>query len=233
MRLIAGCTLAIAFVLWVPSTSFAAPTAEDRITKAAQYVQSQDYKKAVKEYEAAVAAEPMNAKAHLLLGLALANVGDLDRAKAETLASVKIEPSAAGYSNLGLIHANRGELPEANEAFEKSLALNNKSYRTWYQYGQIQNSTGKFDKAIEAYLKATQLNSRFSEAYLGLGSAYYWSGKRDEALKQADSLDKIEKSKAEALREWISKMDAKKNAAAPPAAAAPVAPSPSEPAGKA
>lgn len=192
---------------------------EDHMLSGSKFARDKKYQEAVREYETAVSLDPKNADANLLLGLTLANTGDLERAVQYSLAAVQIKPSYSGYYNLGLIYANQGKYDLAVSAYENAVKLNPKSYQAWHQLGLVYAAALKFDKAIEAYTHVVELNPQFAPAYQGLGSAYYWAGDAPSASKQVEKLKELKLAgKAEELDRWIKDKEAKKAKAAPKAA---------------
>ena len=213
----------VSAVLLTVSVPCFAGKAEDLMLKGARYVAEKDYGKALKAYQDAVAANPNNANANLLLGLAYANTADLSKAVQYTQASLKLAPGYHGYYNLGIIYANIQELDKSAEAFREALKQNNQSYQAWYQLGQVYHAKGDFNAALESYGRAVKFNPNFSDAYLGLGSAFYWSGNIDSAREQVQRLKAIkETTKAQALEEWIINKEAKKSGAPQPQPSAPM-----------
>ncbi len=188
---------------------------EDHIMSGNKFVQDKKYQEAVREYETAVKIDPKNATANLLLGLALANTQDLDRAAQYSTISVQLSPTYAGYYNLGLIYANQGKFDLAVEAYEKAVQLNDKSYQAWHQLGLVYSAALKFDKAIVAYNKVIELNPKFPAAYQGLGSSYFWSGDTPTAYAQVEKLKELKLvGKAEELERWIQDKELKKKKSA-------------------
>ncbi len=198
---------------------------EDHLLSGSQFAKEKKYKEAAREYETAVKIDPQNADANLLLGLTLANTGDLDGALKYSQASVAIKPSYSGYYNLGLIHANQGHFDLAIEAYRKAVELNDKSYQAWHQLGLVYSAALQFDKAVEAFTKVVSINPKFGLAYQGLGSAYFWSGDTAAAYGQVAKLRELELgAKADELERWLKDKEAKKNKSAQKAAKASPAP---------
>ena len=184
---------------------------EDHLLSGSKFAGEKNYKEAAREYENAVRIDPQNPDANLLLGLTLANTGDLDNAVRYSLASVQLKPSYSGYYNLGLIYANQGKYDLAVDAYEHAVVLNGKSYQAWHQLGLVYSTSLKFDKAVEAYNKVVELNPNFASAYQGLGSAYFWSGNTEAAYAQVAKLKELKLGgKAEELERWIKDKEAKK-----------------------
>ncbi len=211
------CFFAVFSLLWLSLGSSFVDAADisDHIQSGNKFAQDKKYQEAVREYETAVRLDPKNADANLLLGLTLANTGDLERAVQYSAAAVQLKPTYAGYYNLGLIYANQGKFDQAVEAYEKAVQLNPKSYQTWYQLGLVYAAALKFDKAIEAYQKVLELNPKFPAAYQGLGGAYFWSGNTEAAYEQVAKLKELKMtSKAQELEHWIKDKEAKKKKSA-------------------
>src|SRR3989344_215711 len=156
--------------------------------KAKQYVDKREYEKAAKEYLKILAANPNDQKTNLALGLLYSTLGKTEEAIRYSQAALSLQPSYAGYHNLGLIYANQRDFPKAIDAYERALKMNPASYRDWYQLGLVYSSDLKFDDAVKSYERALEVNPRFTDAALGLGSAYYWSGNVAKAREQVDAL---------------------------------------------
>ena len=185
---------------------------ENAITRANKFVNAKNYEGAIKEYKKAIALKPNDPKANLLLGLTYANTGENSEALKYTQASIKTEPSFAGYHNLGLIHANAGNYEKSVDAYKKALEISPEAYRAWYQLGLVYATDLKFAEAIDCYEKVLKYNPMFTDALLGLGSAYYWSGDTTHALEQVARLREAkDKEKADALEAWIHNTESKKS----------------------
>ena len=188
---------------------------EDHIMSGSKFAQEKKYQEATREYETAVNLDPKNADANLLLGLTLANTGDLDRATKYSTIAVQIKPSYAGYNNLGLIYANQSKYDEAIDAFKNAIKINPKSYQAWYQLGQVYAQALNFDKALEAYNKVIEFNPKLPSAYQGLGSSYFWSGNTAAAYEQVAKLKALKMNgKAQELEAWLKDKEAKKKKSA-------------------
>jgi spermidine synthase len=79
---------------------------------------------AAREAEAVVRANPRHARAHNLLGAALATLGERDRARDAFLASLRADPhDPATYTNLGMLERQSGNVRAAAERFAEALTL--------------------------------------------------------------------------------------------------------------
>ncbi len=193
------------------ASSASAAEVKDHLLSGSKFVQEKKFKEAAREFETAVSLAPDNAEANRLLGLSLAQTGDLDRAAEYTVKAAQLKPGYGEYYLLGLIYSNQAKYDRSAEAYEQALKLNPKSYEAWHQLGKVHATTLHFDKAVEAYQKAAELNSKFPDAFQGLGSAFYWSGNLTGALQQVDALNKLGfEEKAAELERWIKDKESKK-----------------------
>jgi Flp pilus assembly protein TadD len=79
---------------------------------------------AIREAEAAIAADANHAKAQNVLGAALAGMGQRERAKAAFTAALRSDPhDPATYSNLATLEMENGDLPQARRYFAEALTL--------------------------------------------------------------------------------------------------------------
>ena len=216
-------TLSFSFALslFVIAGTAGAADSQDHLMSGGKFAQEKKYQEAAREFETAVQQDPKNAEANLLLGLTLANTGDLEGAVKYSLAAVQLKPSYSGYNNLGLIYANQGKFDKAVEAFKSAADINPSSYQAWYRLGQVYAQSLAFDKAREAYAKAIAINPNFAPAYQGLGSASFWSGDTEGATAQVAKLKELKLAgKAEELDLWIKDKEAKKKKSSEKAAKA-------------
>jgi tetratricopeptide (TPR) repeat protein len=223
-------SFALLFALSLASVSFAAEV-EDHMMAGSKFAQEKKYQDAAREFGIAVGLAPENADANLLLGLSLANAGDLDGAIAATLKAVQLRPNYTGYYNLGIVYSNQGKYDKAVEAYGQAVKANPQSFQAWHQLGKVHAITLDFPKAAEAYQKAAELNPKFADAYQGLASAQYWSGNVEAAQRQVATLKSLGfDGKASELERWIKDKEAKKKKSAKKAGVAPAPPAPPQPA---
>ena len=198
----------IIFFLLVSTPALWAEDAKNYISKGNQFVKTQDYKNAAKEYEEALKVDPENAYATLLLGMTYANLKDYDKALQYAEKAVKLQPGFTAYYNLGLIYANKNETKKALQALDQALAANPASYQAHYQKGALYSSQKEYAKAIESYQQSIKLNPQYDKALLGLAGAYYFQGDKATAQKQVEELRKIgQKQEADGLEVWINERE--------------------------
>ncbi len=134
-------------------------------------------------FQAAVAAAPANATAHIKLGLALCDKGELDAAFACYEKAIELDPKyAAAHNNLGIALVHNGQLDEAIVCFKKAIELDPKNASAHYNLGVALKDKGQLDEAIACYEKASELDPKYAAAHYNLGLALQAKGQLDEAI---------------------------------------------------
>ena len=102
--------------------------------------------------------EPSNLEALILLGNAVAGLGDLPSAVEITERAVAANPEREGTRvNLGALQLARGNEKEAEEAFTTAVRLNPKSTTAQLALGNFYQHVGKQEAAEEAFQRALVL----------------------------------------------------------------------------
>jgi tetratricopeptide (TPR) repeat protein len=198
------------------------------------YLNQQDYEKAISLYETLIPQDPQNAQAHRNLGYAYAKVGRLADAIQENLTVLQIVPNDyVSMRNLALLYRDAGKLPEAVQQAEKLITAtpDNEKGVSYLLLGSLYAQTGKATEAVGAYKQAGALylqQNRATEAvqpfqaaiqlapddytlHQQLAMAFQQLGRYDDALAEADrSLSLAPESAREALQQLIDQIKAKK-----------------------
>ncbi len=121
----------------------------------------------------------------------LLSAGEYDEVIAVThanrLLQKEIDPEIWNF--LGLAYWNKGEVENAQSAYEKSIGLdrkfpiplNNLGTLHLYQYQRTNDQT-EYNKALGCFKQAIELDPFYSDAYHGLGVAYAGTRKYDSAI---------------------------------------------------
>lgn len=119
-------------------------------------------------------------------GVSYERLKDWNRAEADLLAALKIEPDDPELLNyLGYSWIDRGErLPEALAMVEKAVAANPKSGAMVDSLGWAHYRLGDYKTAVEKLEQAVELEAGDPEINNHLGDAYWRVGRRDEAMFQ-------------------------------------------------
>jgi tetratricopeptide (TPR) repeat protein len=95
---------------------------------------------------------------------------------------LKLNPAAwLAHSNLGILLAAAGRLPEAIAEYQEALRLSPENAQAHNNLGNAFNQTGQTAEAIGQYRQALRLEPRFAEAHNGLGSVLARDGHLREA----------------------------------------------------
>jgi tetratricopeptide (TPR) repeat protein len=128
--------------------------------------------------------EERNFLAHLNLGNALSDLGDLPGAIAEYERSQQLHPNVVETQNsLGLALLKSGRVPEAQAHFERALAIDPSVEEAHENLGAILMQQGKTSEAIGHFSEAVHLKSVYQSRF-NLGLALYQTGRYAEAADQ-------------------------------------------------
>ena len=107
----------------------------------------------------ALAVDDRNAPAHMNLGVALVEKGELEEAGRHFAEALRIWPHyAEAQSNLGFVLASQGKWNEAVAAYRAALALNPRISQVHYLLGSALLSQGKAEEALPEYGAALELD---------------------------------------------------------------------------
>lgn len=125
--------------------------------------------------------EPEHFGAHLLLGLLVAEEGDLDGAKVHLLHSLTLDRNSfAAHYGLGRLLAREGKLDDALSHLKRALSIT-PAPEMHYLVGRILWEQGRADQALKHMQKAVRLDPRFDAALYNLGLIYWKTNRTHEA----------------------------------------------------
>jgi tetratricopeptide (TPR) repeat protein len=90
---------------------------------------------------------------------------------------------ARGIANLGVAHAEQGNLDRAIKYYKKAISVAPSYAQAYLNLGQAYLDKGFLNESIKAYENAININPINSEAYNNLGTAYLDKGLIDESIK--------------------------------------------------
>jgi len=132
-------------------------------------------------------------------GRASLNGGDFDAAVGAFLMSVKLEPSAEVYLNLGFAYLQLDKNNDASKAFRQSTKLDSDVAEAQYGLGLASYRLKRFADARDAFKKATILEPRMAKAHYGLGITYMELGQPDASVNEVRILERLDKNLAKQL----------------------------------
>jgi eukaryotic-like serine/threonine-protein kinase len=124
----------------------------------AHYLDRSQWAQAGEQFRHAIELVPDNPRAHNNMGLVDRGLGQLDAAAAAFQKAIDLEPTFIRFRNLGMVLAEAGRYPDAEQALGRSIALRPNQYRAWGLLASVQaNRHAAAAKVREMYLKAISL----------------------------------------------------------------------------
>jgi eukaryotic-like serine/threonine-protein kinase len=143
-----------------------------------QVVTPSERDEAVRFLTAAVALRPESPGAHINLGVALIEKGQVDEAIVCYRKAIELDPKyAAAHSNLGVALIGKAQVDEAIVCCRKAIELDPKLAKAHYNLGHALMVQREFDEAIVCYLKAIELDPKDAESRGNLAEAQRWAAK--------------------------------------------------------
>jgi tetratricopeptide (TPR) repeat protein len=133
----------------------------------------------------AVALRPQSPGAHVNLGCALHDKGDVDGAFAEYQEAVRLKKDyAEPHYNLGIALRDKGDVDGAIAAYREALRLNKDLDGAHYNLGVALFDKGQLEEAIAEYREALRLKKDYAGAHNNLGIALKGKGQLEEAIAE-------------------------------------------------
>ncbi len=144
--------------------------AAEYFQKAYQLQMEAEYQGAIELYSRSIAAFP-TAEAYTFRGWTYSFLGDYDRAIAECLEAIKIDPEFGNpYNDIGAYLIEQGKWDEAVAWFEKAMLAPRYESRPYpyFNLGRVYEHKRNWQKAKECYATAYSLDQRYLAALVGL-----------------------------------------------------------------
>ncbi len=121
----------------------------------------------------AVEKSPAKARAHVNLGVALAQAGQTRRGIAECEEGIRLDPDdLRGYTNLGAILMDGGDLRGAVQVLRRAVDLDPDDPGASYDLGKaLLGGGGDLEEAVRLFERALQRRPAYPEALANLGAA--------------------------------------------------------------
>jgi len=141
-------------------------------------------KQALEHRRVAASENPFSAKAHALLGIALAQQQDFEGAVAAFDKALDIaENYAEVHEFYGRVELARDNPDAALAHYEQALSLGRSGAGLYEQYGALLASRNRMSDAIEAYKDALAIDAKNAAAWTTLGHLQHATGDRRSALE--------------------------------------------------
>ncbi|MCK4250812.1 tetratricopeptide repeat protein [candidate division WOR-3 bacterium] len=147
--------------------------AENHYKKGEEYLHSERYDDALKEFEEAVKQNPKYLKAFYLLGWTHYMMGNNDEALNNFKKCVSLDSEDyRGYKGSASIFLRQGNYDLAIENYKKAVSLNPEIAALYENIAWVYVALEDYNQAIESAKKAIELQPNEGENYFILGKAY-------------------------------------------------------------
>ena len=131
---------------------------------------------------AALTIDPSRARAHNLLGMALARLERREEALASFDAAIARAPELAdAHGNRGDVLAELGRLADAVESYDRALQFAPDSIETWCNRGAALSDLGRHVEALASYDRVLALKPDFAEVHFNRGNMLNRLARYEEA----------------------------------------------------
>jgi tetratricopeptide (TPR) repeat protein len=135
--------------------------------------QRRRHEEAAGEFQKVLKADPLNAKAHLDLGLSLFEMRKLDEAGREFQAALAITPNYTRAEDmLGSVALQQKDYGRARERFEHVLTVDPNDYNAHFNLGALSALQGQWDAGEQHLRAALSIDPLDPDAHNTLGSLY-------------------------------------------------------------
>ena len=160
------------------------------------YMNQQLFEKGLKEFQAALSADPKFTIARLNEGIAYLNLQKVDEAKTALEDALKQDPkNPNAWYSLGLLSKNTGEAQAAIDDFKHVAEIDPNDADSWYFLGTAYVQAKQFSQAIEAFEQALKINPLHASAEFGLSRAYQQSSDGSHAREHLKKFQYITQNK--------------------------------------
>jgi len=145
-------------------------TAAEYFQKAYELQTQGDYQQAIELYSRSIAAFP-TAEAYTFRGWTYSFRGDFDRAIADCLEAIKVDPDFGNpYNDIGAYLIEQEKWDEAIPWFQKAMVAPRYEARPYpfFNLGRVYEHQHRWEKAKECYAMAHSLDKRYLAALAGL-----------------------------------------------------------------
>ena len=152
------------------------------------------YKEAIKCFNKAIELDPLHVEAFNNKAIVLGRIGEYEEAIIWYDEALHIDPNnpdiwsdkGTAFRRLGETLHNRSFLIQANESYDRAIAINSRHEYSWYNKGNVLDVLGHHGEAIKCFDKVIQINPNNEQAWNNSGTALYGLEKYVEAIDNYD-----------------------------------------------
>jgi tetratricopeptide (TPR) repeat protein len=151
-------------------------------------LQLEAYGDSAKELNAAAEADPKLPFVHFELGMLYSKKGDSERAKAEFLKDIALEPDVVfNYDELGNVYFLMENDAAAEKAYQQALQLEPRMLNAHLGLAKVYQRQGHYEKALTELQAAATLDPESSRIHYLRGQILIRMGRKDEGKKEIDT----------------------------------------------
>jgi anaphase-promoting complex subunit 3 len=159
-------------------------SARQTFLKADTHLGRKEYEQAEVLFLSVVEMDPTHMEAHQKLGMMYMKLGDFPNAELFFNKLINMKKDPVFYSNLGAALYQQQRLVEAAEAYENSIALDDKRANRMQSLAQVYHELDNHDKALHYFERASQRKPKNQELKLILADYYEKLERLEEAAEQ-------------------------------------------------
>ena len=153
-------------------------------------------------YQLALEHDPRSAQIHNLIGGALANLGQLDRALDAFDRAIQLRPDyAAAHTNRGLVLKQQMRWKEADAAFHKALTFGAKSATPYVGLARLSERIGGVVEAVEWLEKSLEIDPSNTDVLLTLADVFHDEPNLAEARRMVDRILEVDPENTKGLND--------------------------------
>ena len=140
-------------------------------------------KKALAEFEKALARDPNNAEALLNIAAIHQGEGKSDLAEHFVQRALAVDPNSTGaLAQLAELRRDQGKLDEAIRLFAEALEIDDSQPFLYMGVGDVLQRAGRYEQAVQAFQHVLELEPDSFKARYNLGVTYSNMGRAEEAV---------------------------------------------------
>ncbi|MCU1276003.1 MAG: hypothetical protein JWO48_3434, partial [Bryobacterales bacterium] len=179
----------LAIVLMLSALAQGAPSVEVLAREARDDFQAGRFSQAREKLKEALKSSPGNPALWSLLGLADAQLNDLDSAIADFQKTLVLAPDdAQSFFNLGLLYGRKNETAKAMDAYQQGLKQDPRNAAANQNYALLLMAQNRFREAIGPLERLRDLDSRNFSVRMALVECYAKSGMETEVGKEVQAV---------------------------------------------
>jgi tetratricopeptide (TPR) repeat protein len=183
--------LPLYYLAWFAAQRGDAAAARQWLKQAAETHKDRVFASRVEEVDIlryAVKENPTDAQAHLQLGCLLANLGRVEEAAAEWQQAAERDPkSSIAWRNLGLVAAQKNDLPTAEDRYRKAIAARPSDQTLYRDLAEILIAANRRPDAIRLVETMPLDGMRRAEITVMLAQAYVDERRFEDCIKLLES----------------------------------------------